>query len=380
MLIDKLEAGGAQRQFCLLATSLQQTGFDVEVIVFGNDDFFAHELSHGTSIRVDRLVWRNRLHLIRVARAAIRRRNPDIVIGYLAWPNLIVELAGIPSRRFAIIVSERCLDVSRSRAKRYIRYFFHRLADVVVSNSYSQRRFMDQVAPHLSERTVVITNGVDTGYFRPSTIPKRTLAGRPTRILVLGRLVPQKNPIRFVEAVWQARARFPSAEIQVDWYGKGPDGGNGYATPYMKEVEEVMVRRRAAPWFRVHSPVAGVRALYRTADLVCVPSLYEGFSNVIGEAMACGVPVIASRVGDNAVLVKDGITGFLFDPRSVGCTVDTIARFLAMSDGERRMMGDAGRTFATSNLSRATFTQRYAALISQSAFDSVRVFSYGCRG
>ena len=368
MVIDHLEPGGAQRQFCLLATSLRRLGFAVRVVVFRHDDFFADSLQEAGPISVMYLESRSRLHLIYLVRNAIRSDKPDVVISFLSWPNLVVELAALPRREFSVIVSERNLDVSPSGPKRYLRYCFHRFADIVVSNSYAQRERIGQVAPHLKDRTMVIVNGIDTLHFKP-TYRMKPANGR-IRVLVLARFVPQKNALRFVEAVHEFRAQHADVDLLVDWYGKKPvvDVKWGHraglqAMTYYRGVEDTIARHMMQDAFCLHTPHKDVRKLYAQADVVCLPSLHEGCSNVIGEAMACGVPVLASRVSDNLRLVEEGRNGFLFDPLSVEDIADTIRRFAARSDEERRRMGLEGRRMAESMLSTAVFTDRFVKLI-----------------
>lgn len=373
MVIDHLEPGGAQRQFCLLATALRRGGGKVDVLTFRDDDFFAERLQDGGAIPVVRLSFRNLMHLMFILRRSIRDRMPDVVISFLSWPNLLVELAGLPSRDFALVVSDRNLDVARAGPKRYLRYLLHRTADIVVSNSYAQRDRIAQIAPYLNERTVVIPNGVDTDYFVLSdrhVVKPRT----KTRVLVLARYAPQKNVLRFIKAAQLVRSQHPEVILEVDWYGKKPvHPSRGFAAwdrrqgrrmlTYYRSVEALRSRLMMNQWFRLHGPSKDVRRLYGRADVVCLPSVYEGCSNVIGEAMACGVPILAGRVSDNVRLVEDGRNGFLFDPTSVEDIAAAIVRFAQSTISERRRMGRTGRDMAQTLLSNSTYVGRYIDLI-----------------
>ena len=373
MVIDHLEAGGAQRQFCLLATSLRLAGFSVKVVVFRDDAFFADRLQEGGRIPVERLEFQSLPHLMYVVRKAVRRRHADVVIGFLPWPNLLLELAGWPRRKFKLIVSERDLDLSPPGPKRFVRYFFHRFADAIVSNSYAQQDRIRDIAPRLLDRTEVIVNGIDVEYFRPSAERLEETPGK-LKILVLGRFAPQKNVLRFIEAVDVVCSRHPALNLEVDWYGKRPVGQEvphrgwgrrhrarmvGYFKSVEKGVSQRMMKRR----FRLHDPRNDVRELYADADAVCIPSLHEGCSNVIGEAMACGVPVLASRVSDNVRLVEDERNGFLFDPLSIEDMASTIVRFGSLSVEERISMGQEGRKMAEELLSQSLFVARYVELV-----------------
>ena len=372
MVIDHLEPGGAQRQFCLLATSLHCRGFKVTVIVFRPDLFFEDALQE-VDIPIVYLKSRNRLHLWFLLRTEIDRADAHVVISFLSWPNLMVELSGLPSRKFAVIVSERNLDVTVSM-KRRVTYHFHRLADVVVSNSHTQGEIVARLLRRWKVRTTVIVNGVDIRHFEPAETPRR--GGGSLRLLVVARFAPQKNALRFVEAVSVVRARHPEIGLEVDWYGKAPaDGSNDdpawamahrdKLAAYYRSVVETIERHRLQRRFRVNAPRKDVRELYLQSDVVCMPSLHEGCSNVIAEAMACGVPVLASRVGDNVRLVEDRRNGLLLDPLSIDDMVRAIISFAKLSASERRMMGQEGRKMAEELLSVETFTDRYVKLIGE---------------
>ena len=371
MIIDQLEAGGAQRQFCLLATALHGLGFAVKIMVFRRDSFFGDQLRAAADIPVAHLDARNLAHLAVRVRRTLRKERPDAVISFLSWPNLLVEWAGIPRRPFAVIVSERNLDLAATSMKSRVRYFFHRFADAVVSNSHAQAERMGELSGHLASRTTVIVNGVDTHRFAPDPAPPTTRRG--VRILVLARFAPQKNVLRFIEAVSIVRSRNPDADVSVDWYGKKPDPEESgeaawdrrarrNAASYYRRVEDAIAAHGLQSRFRLHAPVVDVERLYGQADVVCLPSLYEGCSNVIAEAMACGVPVLASRISDNVRLVEDGSNGFLFDPLSPEDIADAIDRFRTLPAAFRSDQGSSGRSRAVSMLSVDTFVRRYAEL------------------
>ena len=139
----------------------------MKILVLRRDSFFRDQLREAADVPVACLETRNRAHLAVRVRRAIRSERPDAVISFLSWPNLLVELAGLPRRSFAVIVSERNLDVSPRSIKSRLRYFFHRFADVVVSNSYAQRDCMSDLSSYLASRTTVIVNGVDSDRFAP---------------------------------------------------------------------------------------------------------------------------------------------------------------------------------------------------------------------
>jgi sugar transferase (PEP-CTERM/EpsH1 system associated) len=178
-----------------------------------------------------------------------------------------------------------------------------------------------------------IYSGVDTSVFRPeggipADLPWRDSA-RETLIVfgTVGRLDPIKNQIALVEALHRVGSADPAlgARLRLIVAGDGPARGS---------LEEAA--RRLLPagqtWF------AGARNdvpdLLRAMDVFVLPSLNEGISNTILEAMACAVPVVAARVGGNPELVADGETGSLYEAVSADALAACLAAYA--DDGSRR--------------------------------------------
>ena len=326
---------------------------------------------------VTRVRARTRPHLAFAMRRALRRERPAAAIAFLPGPGMLTELAGLPRRGFAVIASERNLDAGGGGLRRRLRYGLHRLADAVVSNSHAQRERMAGLAPALADRTHVIANGVDLARFRP---PDPRPARPPPdgaerlRLLVLARVRPQKNPFALLEAVAIARRERPALAVEVDWYGGlaagDPGRGSGWArrprrrrADYRRRLQLAIAEQGLGDRFRLHEASHDVLPLYHAADAVCLPSLYEGTSNVICEAMACGTPVLAGRVSDTPRLVAEGRSGLLFDPRSPRDIAAAILRFAGEPPEARRRMGAEGRRTAEAMLSPDAFVDAWAELV-----------------
>ena len=373
MVIDHLGSGGAERQFCMVARQLKTRGFDVHAIVFQPNDFSAH-LLHGFDIPITTLAPRNGFHLLLLMRAFLKRADTQVVIAFLKWSALAVELSSAYWRRFAVIVSERSMELSGRSVKQLVRYNAHVLADAVVCNSYAQRDQLLRVVPWMARRISVIVNGVDLELFRPG--PGKEQRGGVIRMLVLARYSEQKNPFGLLEGIGAFLKEHPTVRFEVDWYGHFPRAKlskrGRLRAHYRSERASVSVHRRLSTaiaqhglegQFRLHEVRRDVVSLYRLCDVVCLPSFYEGCSNVIGEALACGVPVLASDVSDNGRLVKEGITGFLFDPMSTRSIADAIARCAAKHQDGLTSMSGAAREIARTQLSPETLGDRFANLI-----------------
>ncbi|MFF5980463.1 glycosyltransferase [Streptomyces olindensis] len=187
-------------------------------------------------------------------------------------------------------------------------------------------------------RVSVVPCGVDADQFRPGVPPEGVPARRrPHRLLACGRLVPRKGYDQAVRAL----ARVPDAELLI---AGGPAAGLLDDDPEARRLRRLAERAGVADRVRLLGAVdpAAMPALIGSADLVLCTPVYEPFGIVPLEAMACGVPVVATDVGGHRDSVADGTTGRLVrpqDPESVAAAV----RGLLTDDALRRRHGTAGR-------------------------------------
>ncbi len=373
LIISELGSGGGQRDLCRLAVHLHRRGYEVEVLVFRKVAFFNDVLAEA-GVPVTFVPSRNWPHLFLIMRRAVRQRDPDAVVAFLDGANLLVEFAGLPRRKFAIVVTELNGRTNRNLVRRLC-LASHRISDAVVCNTHEQRDRIVEVAPYLRQRTSVIVNGVDLEHFKPAEVTAADRHGQ-LRLLVVARLHWEKNPFGLVEALDILRREHPALDLAVDWYGeivasdeaddieRWPRGRRKAAEYYIR-VKKAVAARSLDGRFRLRGARKDVVALslYREADAVCLPSLSEGTPNVICEALACGAPVLAARVGGISRLIEDGKNGILFDPATPGNIAEAILRFSALSPEARLAMGRAGRKTAEALLPAELFADRYAALI-----------------
>jgi starch synthase len=184
------------------------------------------------------------------------------------------------------------------------------------------------------ERVVVIHNGVDAEAFR-RTERREALARYGVRepyVLFVGRISEQKGIFPLLEA-----ARALPEDVSLVLCASSPD------TPeLLARLEAAVAGRPRVRWINAMLPVAEVVELYSHAAVFVCPSIYEPFGLINLEAMACGTPVVATRVGGIPEVVVDGETGGLVPPGDEAA----LARALrdALADPARaRRMGDAGR-------------------------------------
>jgi glycosyltransferase involved in cell wall biosynthesis len=233
-----------------------------------------------------------------------------------------------------------------------------RLADVVVAVSGSH---LDQLrnAGVTADALRVIPNGVDSGHFRPDRRSDRpailTRLGfesfrEPILVGAAGNLRPVKGYDVLLEAASLALRRVPQLRFAI--WGEGP------ARPALEAaVSRLGLAGRLVFPGRIPDPAASLAA----CDLFVQPSRSESFGLAAAEAMACGVPVIASAVGGLTDLIEDGITGLLTAPDSPAGLATSIA-YLADDPGLRNRMGAAARERIVNRFTLETMVQSYKVL------------------
>lgn len=188
----------------------------------------------------------------------------------------------------------------------------------------------------------------------PAGLPAGFLDGDPVVIGTVGRLDPVKNQATLLEALRSLSDRGAAAasNVRLVIAGDGPLRGP-------LEVEAARLGVSGQVWF------AGSRSdtpdVLRALDVFVLPSVNEGISNTILEAMATGLPVVAARVGGNPELIQDGVTGTLYDPSAPGAAGEAILRYLT-DPALRRAHGAAGRARAVQNFSLEAMVKRYVDL------------------
>jgi D-inositol-3-phosphate glycosyltransferase len=186
-----------------------------------------------------------------------------------------------------------------------------RHVDGIVAASVVERRALLADYGADAARTTVIPCGVDTGLFRPDdrdVARARIDAGDAPVVLYVGRIAPIKGLETLLDAVAHLRARGATFRLLIVG-GEADEPTEGHEAEIRQRVDRLGLRDTVR--FVGAQPQEALRDYYVAADVTVLPSYYESFGMVALEAMACGSPVIGSRVGGLATTVRDGVTGFL---------------------------------------------------------------------
>jgi glycosyltransferase involved in cell wall biosynthesis len=174
-----------------------------------------------------------------------------------------------------------------------------------------------------------------------------SIRATPPRLLFVGRLNAQKNPLVLLRAV----AELPD-DVHLDIVGDGPDASALHAL-----AAQLGIAHRIA--WHGHQPRDAMPALYAQASCTLVPSRDEGFGLVAAESLLCETPVVAARSGGLPDIVRDGETGVLLTALDDPSAWSTAVRRVIDSPETRAAMGAAGRAHMIDLVSPAAVAERY---------------------
>jgi glycosyltransferase involved in cell wall biosynthesis len=355
LVIDVLGSGGAQRQLCELAALLHERGVSVHIFTYHPADFYLDFLRE-RGIRYTTAPRRlSRLGRIRMVWRAIRRMRPRVVCTFLTGAGLMAELARLCRiGDFGLVVSERHADSSMTASVRF-RHLMHSWADRVVVNSEAQRKFIAANASWLADKTTCIRNCVDLDRFAPS---RRNAANQRLRFAVVASYIPRKNPFGLLRGFAAYRAEAGSAAGRLDWYGNVNNSAEVYRASLALR-DELGLQLDVA----LHDQVERIETVYQSADVLCLAAFSEATPNVVCEAMASGLPVVASRVGDIPELIREGEHGFLFDPSRPDSIAAAMSRVTRLGSDERSAMAERNRRRAVELFGKDRFCNAWLAVL-----------------
>lgn len=345
-MIRQLNDGGAQRQLVELVRRLDPARFSVSVITLYDGGRFAVELEKVPRVRVVSLGKKGRWDAVgclwRLVRE-LQRTRPAILHGYLGLANILSVLVRplIPTTRVVWGVRASTMDLSRYDALERLMYRIERtlslFADLIIVNSEAGRRHAARNG-FPEGRMVVIPNGFDTARFMPDPDARRRVrkewgVGDDEKLVgAVGRLDPMKDLATFLRAC--ALVAAGSENVRFVCVG---DGDAGYGNSMKTLGEELGLGGRVI-WAGARSDMP---AVYNALDVLALTSITEGVPNVVGEAMACCVPCVATDVGDVRSLVGD--SGVIVPPGDHRAFAAGLSEMLAKVATASQEVGETAR-------------------------------------
>lgn len=356
LLIGGLGQGGAERQLAQLALGLQRRGHLVELCTYATAGPAEADLQQqGVTVRM--FATGSKMAKLKAVRRWLRDFQPDVLFGSMKRASSLAVLANLPIRRCRVVGNDfSTASYSRRKPELWLALILFTLTDAVVTETEMNRRNLARLAPWLARRLHVIRNGVDTERFRPAerSVERQDLVREvcPTasekqpvfRFVCVGTVYRIKNPVRVVEAVHRLRQRWPGA-FRLDWYGR-PGQDPSVPSPDFLRAVQLVEQYGLQDCVRFHGPRADIEKAYREADALVHVSLQEGIPNAVVEGMACGLPVVVSRVSDLPLIVQTARNGFVCDETDVEAIADAMQRMLETPPTERLAMSRRSRELA----------------------------------
>jgi glycosyltransferase involved in cell wall biosynthesis len=340
LLIPQLSSGGAERQLVALATGLKRMGYPVKVAVF----YAGMPMEAGLLeakvpiINLNKSRWGFPIlyyHLI----GMIRRERPDVLYSYLSLPNdwSVLVKPWSPSTRIVWGIRVSNLDLHNYDWQGRMTYILEaklaRFANQIICNSFAgAEAAIKRGIPR--KKLSVIPNGIDVKQFRPIRA-SRDLFRRELKftkkeklIGLVGRLDLMKDHANFL----QAAALLAQERKDVRFICVG-SGEKSYGAQLRKLAGNLGLEK-ILTWTGDRQDMEHV---YNGLDILVLPSSYgEGFANVVGEAMACGVPCVVTDVGDSALIVDR--TGEIVPPKDPRALKEGMARMLKRIEHEKEKL------------------------------------------
>jgi glycosyltransferase involved in cell wall biosynthesis len=345
--INSLAEGGAEKQSLLLAASLQKN-FETFVVILKDHpkshkhvDFIqSNNIPH---VYLQGSLFQGLLQFYRFLKA----NNIDIIFSYLPRDTLIGAIIGKIAGVKYIFGGIRNSFVEYHKFLT-LKYLHNYILDYSISNSYSgsdesiKRGFK-------KEKIFVIPNGIE---------PQPDFVERPNKndivITTIGRFVEQKDYLTSIKSIsYLIQNLKPDAKIIYKIIGHGS---------LQNQIEDWVKAYGISHCTEIVTNITNSMPILYESDIYLSTSLYEGVSNSIMEAMNCGLPIVATKAGDNDILVKNDINGFLVEQKA---HIDIANKLfeLVQSHGKRIEFGLNSYNIIINEFSTDRFSHRYIELI-----------------
>jgi glycosyltransferase involved in cell wall biosynthesis len=360
LVISNLEYGGAQRQVVALANRLNLDGGDARVVSLSRYVPLSTEL-HDAGTRLHLIEKRHRFDVTVVWRLAklLRRHDIDVTHAFLLDAEIAARLAGALNPRTTVIGSERNADYVPRRRHLMARRLTGPWCAAVIANSNAGKNFQSRVFGVPPHSVFVVHNGVDLERFVVRTPePARAEIGLARNVPVVGMFAAfktQKNHAMYFRAAKRILERHADAVFLC--VGAALHGGLQGSDAYQERMHGMIRELGLQDSVQLVGNRDDLARWYAACDLTVLTSRREGTPNVLLESMACGVPVVATDVADNAYVVPNGRVGFVVACDDDAALAERVSSLLAHPE-MRRAMGLSARAWVEREFSLARLAER----------------------
>ena len=355
LFINGLSSGGAEHQLSLLSSFLAEKGYNIEISTYSDiPDYYplCNQIKR-TNIGKGRSFVVKLLLIF----SYFLKTKADVVISFGSRNNTLAILPLLFRPHIKILAGERCANfMGLSWYKRLNFRLLYKRANYIVPNSYTQRNEIISYQRLLENKIRVITNYTDLDLYKVQPFQNNDII----QIGIFARYAIQKNYVRFAKVI-KLLKDCTKKQFMVTWFGN--KSSKESSNPDYEHFEELIKYYNISDVIALKDHVQNVSSIIPEFDVLCLPSLGEGFSNSISEYICCGRPVLCSNVADNSIMVKDGLNGFLFDPTDEENMKESFLKFFDLTKEEIQRMGEISRQIAESLFNKDSFVNSYIDLI-----------------
>lgn len=365
-VLTELTLGGAEMMLWKLLSRIDRTRFDVSVVALSSrtDMMLQRFEAIGVPCKLLDMSSRADLPVLRRLAVTLGKLRPHIVQGWMYHGNAASTFASLLLRPQPAVLwnvrgtlnlsQEKWLSVCMIRFSGVI----SRLPTLIVNNSAASAEEHERCLGYPAAKRVVVPNGFDMQVFRPSQAARDALRQQlglspDTRLVgLIGRYHPMKDHATFIRAAALLSAR--QRGVHYVLAGDNIDSENSQLRQLIAEsglsnVVHLLGTREDMPQVTA--------ALDVSTSSSCAG---EGFPNVVGEAMSCGVPCVVTDVGDSASVVGD--SGKIVPPQDPQALANALDEILATSEEERLALGRRARQRILHHFSLDAVVARYEKL------------------
>jgi glycosyltransferase involved in cell wall biosynthesis len=364
LVVSNLEYGGAQRQVVELANQLNANGGDAFVVSLSPYVPLSGALQ-GAPERLHVVEKRHKLDLSVAWRLAALLRRLDVVVAhaFLVDAEIATRLAGAFLPRTAVIGSERNADYVTQWRHTVPLWLTNPWCAAIIANSNAGKRFRERAYGSPPETVFVVHNGVDLLRFTPrdpalARAEIRLLPGVPT-VGMFASFKRQKNHSMFFRMARRVLDAHPDSRFLC--VGGALHGGLQGSDAYHDQMRDMVRDLGLEDKVQLVGNRDDLPIWYAACDVSVLTSAREGTPNVLLESMACAVPVVATDVADNALVVPQGEVGYVVPYDDDAAMAERVSGLLAR-DADRQEMGRAARAWVEREFSLAQLARKTGAV------------------
>ena len=350
-ITGSLNQGGAEYQMLELVKLFQDRGHEVQLFAITDYDHYKPFILKYKIPYTHLFNHQSKLKRIWLTSRKIKNFQPDLIFSYLKVVGKVTVIAKLLSGvKCKVIVGERTADIQPLKDK--FHFNLMRVANAITVNSMSKLEYLQENFEGIKKKSYFFPNILDI-----SQIPllEKSYKLNFLHLGFIGRISSEKNIIQMIQAV--AMLNLKNIPVHFSIYG------DARSPSYLEEVKALIRTEELKETVILMGKTNDILEVYRQIDLLILISDYEGFSNVISEALCSGLPIITSDIPENKYLVENHKNGFIVNHKEPESIASGIEKYMNLSVSEKRKMSLENRKKTEAIFDRELLYKNYMDLI-----------------